>query len=71
MNQSLGENEDLSLLDRFRDKNVTGCYETDVQLAFQDEHDLGGAWMRVWRVQTAGSVVDSGKGDAECVQTGD
>ncbi|KAG6418092.1 hypothetical protein SASPL_120291 [Salvia splendens] len=61
------ENEDVPFLDGLGDEDVGGGDEADVEFAFEHQHDLGGAWVLVGRVEAARGVVDAGQGDAECV----
>lgn len=71
MHQASWENKDFSLFDGLRNENVGSGDEADVELAFEDEDDLGGAGVSVGRIDSAGGVVNAGKGDAESVETGD
>ena len=71
VDQSLGEHEDLAHLDRLRDEDIRGGYEADVELAFDDEHNLGGARVCVRWIQATGGIVDPREGNAERVQAGD
>mgnify|MGYP003703349841 CR=1 FL=1 len=50
---------------------VGGGELADVELAVEDEDDLGGARVGVRRVEAAGGVVDAGEGDAQGVEARD
>lgn len=71
MDEPFGKDEDLALLDGFGDEDVGGGDEPHIQFPFQYEHHLGGAWVRVRRVEAAGGVVDAGEGDAQGVEARD
>lgn len=71
MDQSSRKHKNLPLGDGLHDELVRRGDETDIQLAFQDEHHLCGAGMGVRWVEAPRGVVNARHGDAESVETWD
>jgi len=58
------ESKRVALGDDFGDELIGDNDKADTERAVEDKDELGGAWVRAWRVQAPRYVVD---GDAKCV----
>jgi hypothetical protein len=71
VHEAAREREDVAGGDGLGDELVGGGDEADVERAVEHEDQLGGARVRVRRVEPAGGVVDAGEGDAQRVEPRD
>ena len=73
VNETHRKNKHIALVKHFGEETILGVGgdEADEECAFEDGENLGGARVRVGRVDPPGSIVDTSQGDAERVEARD